>query len=138
MDLFKSTFADSKAEVELVVKAVSMTLLPPPVQPVQIYLTFVRDGKTMFTSGKHWLNPSKVPGMAKLPFGDADVFKTVNKYYGNKNRQWDEKEVTVSVLSVGTGGKVQSIGSAKFNLASFIAQYFNTPEGDLPQTQFME
>jgi hypothetical protein len=106
MDLFKSTFADSKAEIELVVKALSINLLPPPVQPVQIYLSFVRDGKTMFTSGKHWLNPSKVPGMAKLPFGDADVFKTVNKYYGNKNNKWEHKEVTVSVLSVGSGGKV--------------------------------
>ena len=106
MDLFKSTFADSKAEVELVVKAMSINLVPPPVQPVQIYLSFFRDGKTMFMSGKHWLNPSKEPGMAKLAFGDADVFKTVNKYYGNKNRQWEAKEVTVNVLSVGTGGKV--------------------------------
>ena len=106
MDLFKSTFADSKAEVELVIKVVSISLLPPPVQPVQIYLSFVREGKNMFTSGKHWINPSKVPGMAKLPLGDADVFKTSNKYYGNKNRQWEAKEVTVNVLSEGTGGKV--------------------------------
>lgn len=76
--------------------------------------------------------------MTKLQFGDADVFKTVNKYYGDKNRHWESKEVTVNVLSEGKGGKMQNIGSSKFNLSNFIAQYFNTQEGEQPQTQFLE
>ena len=138
MDLIKSTFADSKAEVELVIKAVSINLLPPPVQQVQLYLTFVRDGKLMFSTGKHWLQPSQAPGMTKLAFGDLDVFKTVNKYYGDKNRKWEAKEVTVNVISEGTGGKIQNIGTSKFNLANFVTKYFNSPEGEQQQTQFME
>ena len=57
MDLFKSTFADSKAEIELVIKPVSIQLVTPPSQPVFVYLSFVREGKTMFTSGKYTLQP---------------------------------------------------------------------------------
>ena len=34
MDLLKSTFADSKAEVELVLKPLAISLMPPPHQPV--------------------------------------------------------------------------------------------------------
>ena len=57
MDLFKSTFADSKAEVELVIKPVSIGLINPPHQPVLVYLSFVRESKTMFTTNKYTLQP---------------------------------------------------------------------------------
>ena len=73
-----------------------------------------------------------------MVIGDGDMFKTVNKYYGNKNRQWDVKEVTISVFSEGTGGKMQTIGGSKLNLSKFIASYFNSPVGEPAQTMFME
>jgi hypothetical protein len=76
--------------------------------------------------------------MAKVTLNDGDMFKTVNKYYGNKNRQWESKEVSINVLSEGSNGKVQNIGSSKFNLSHFVSQYFNSPPGDEPQTFFMQ
>lgn len=48
MDLFKSTFSDSKAEVELVIKPLGITMMPPPYQPVQVSIHFMRDSKLMF------------------------------------------------------------------------------------------
>jgi hypothetical protein len=86
MDLFKSTFADSKAEVELVIKPVSIGLITPPHQPVLVYLSFVRESKTMFTTSKYTLQPMVQQGMTKLVLNDGDMFKTVNKYYANKSR----------------------------------------------------
>jgi hypothetical protein len=81
----------------------------------------------MFTTSKYTLQPQKQPGgMAKIMFNDGDMFKTVNKYYGSKNK-WDAKEVIVNILSEGGNGKVQTIGTSKFNLAQYVSQYFNQP-----------
>jgi hypothetical protein len=76
--------------------------------------------------------------MAKLVMNDGDMFKTINKYYANKSRQWEAKEVSVNVLSEGNNGKVQNIGTSRFNLAHFVSQYFNQPQGDELQTIFMQ
>lgn len=128
MDLIRSTFSESRAEIELIIKPASIMLVTPPLQPVLVFVTFVRDGKTMYTSSKYTLQPQKPAssGMAKLVFNDGDMFKTINKYYGSKNK-WDAKEVQVNVLSEGGNGKVQTIGTSRFNLAHFVSQYFNQP-----------
>jgi len=95
MDYLKRTLADTKAELELTFKLVSITLTPPPSAPVFVFLRFVRDLKIVYTSQKYKLEPSSQPGRSKLFFRDTDFWTTVNKYYANKTKQWEAKEVLV-------------------------------------------
>ncbi len=48
--------------------------------------------------------------------------KMNNKYQFKKNK-WESKEVYISVLSEGVGGKVQIIGTQKLDLARFVTAF---------------
>ncbi len=57
MDYLKRTLAD-KMEMEMIVHAASITLLPPPAQAVFIYIRIQRDTKVVYTSKKYKVDPS--------------------------------------------------------------------------------
>jgi hypothetical protein len=93
MDFLKRQLADHKADFEVKVRFISLTLVPPPHQAVNAFLTVTREQKLNHQSKRYRVEPlggnggaiADAQGRIKIGFLDGEVMQTTNKYYASKS-----------------------------------------------------
>lgn len=133
MDFLKRKLGGSGEQYESIITPLSLTLVPPPSVAVNVFIQIQREQKHSFTSRKYLLEPGIATQRKKVTFG-GEAMQMTNEYSqkkGGKNQPpmiWVDKEVFISVLSEGVGGKVQVIGTQMINMSKFVAHNTANPQ----------
>ncbi len=137
MDFLKRQFADQKIDIDLQLQLLSITVLPPPHQSVNIFLKIVRDDKVYHQSRKYKIDPNaNSTQKAKISFQESELMQSSNKYYATKSgsrEKWEAKDIIIYVMSESGTANVQNIGQQKINLSNYVGQYYQQQK-----TSFMD
>ena len=110
MDFLKRQFAEKKVGIDLQLQLLSITVLPPPHQSVNVFLKIVRDDRVYHQSKKYKVEPNtNSTQKTKISFQEGELMQTNNKYYATKSGskdKWEAKDITIYVMSEGSGGNV--------------------------------
>ena len=131
MDYFKKMMGGNSEHFDITMVPTAVTLAPPPAVPVQVYVQIQREAKHNFTSKKYRLDPG-APGSKKKLALMGEGLQMTNEYRFKKGKSanmpgsWEQKDVLVTVMCEGQGGKVQVIASQKVNISEYVNTYFTT------------